>query len=255
MTKRTHLFFAIIFAGVLSGPVVAKEIIISAGQIPPHMTQDGTGREAEIISATLESCGHQAKFIVQPFPLRWDRYKNDPAVDAVATVADSYGLPGTQSVAYINYHDGVSVMGDRSPKSLDDLSGLNVVAFTGAESLLPRLKAARPTFQSYHETSDQPEQVRQLFAGRVDAVIGDGLIFANSVAQLRAQNQKQPHAEVRFHPIFAPTPYHMVFRDPALQQDFDRCYGVLKAAGKIDAINNAYLKDHRATLGRVYQGL
>lgn len=255
MTKKTHLLLATILAGILSGPAVAKEITISAGHIPPHMTQDGTGREAEIISATLESCGHRAKFIVQPFPQRWDRYKNDPAVDAVATVPDGYSLPGAQSVAYINYHDGVSVAGDRSPKNPDDLSGLNVVAFTGAESLLPRLKAARPTFQSYHETSDQPEQVRQLFSGRVDAVIGDGLIFANSIAQLRAQNQIKPHAEVRFHPIFAPTPYHMVFRDPALQQDFDRCYGLLKTVGKIDAINNAYLKNHRATLGRAYQGL
>ena len=232
---------------------MAKEIIISAGNIPPHMTQDGTGREADIISATLKACGHRAKFIVQPFPQRWDKYRNDPAVDAVATVPGNFGLPGAQSVTYINYHDGVSVVGDTAPKSLYDLSGLNVVAFTGAQSLLPGLQAARATFQSCHETSNQPEQVRRLFAGRIDAVIGDGLIFANSVARLRAQDQKELPA--RFHAIFAPTPYHMVFRDSTMQQDFDRCYHDLKAAGKIDAINDTYLTDHRATLGDTYQGL
>ena len=241
----------------------AKDIVVSAGHIPPHMTQDGKGREAEIISATLESCGYRAKFIVQPFTRHWDKYKNDTTIDAVATVPAGLDLPGAKSTTtYVNYHNGALILGARglTPQNLDDLSGLNVVAFAGANSILAGLKAAQARFKSYRETSDQLAQSRLLLSQRADAVIGDGMIFAEYLAQLQAQNKKKnlrfdPNQSVRFSAIFTPSPYHMVFRDPALQQDFDRCYAKLKETGKIDAINRAYVARYRATIGNAYQGL
>ncbi|MDX1738970.1 MAG: transporter substrate-binding domain-containing protein, partial [Alphaproteobacteria bacterium] len=177
-------------------------------------------------------------------------------------VPQGFGMDGFVSVPYVKFHNGVSVLSSSGmqPGSLSDLGGKKVVAFAGADSILPGVADAKSSMKSYTEKSDQLSQSRLLFAGRADAVLGDGLIFAEYNAQLReeAKNKKlpfDPNQEVSFYAIFDPTPYTMVFRSDDIQKDFDRCYGELKANGTIEAINTKYVDMHRDVVGTEYQGL
>ena len=246
----------------LSGPGQSKEIVIAAGELPPHIDEAGNGREAEIIKSSLEACGHTAKFVVKPFTRHWALYEKDKSVEAVTTVPVGMPLPGFASTPYIKFHNGVSVLSESglTPSSLSDLAGKKVVAFAGAEGILPGLKDASSQFKSYDEKADQLSQSRLLFAKRIDAVIGDGLIFSEYNAQLREQAKSKklsfdPSQSVKFYAAFDPTPYALVFRDEALQKDFDKCYGELKAAGTIDSINQSYIDKHKEVVGSEYQGL
>ena len=254
-----------VFAGaVLSfgGDVQAKPLTIVASNLPGHFDKDGMGREADIVRTTLNTCGHSVRFIVQPFTRHWDTFKTNFSIDAVTTVPDAVKLDGFQTDTYIKYHNGVSMLSssDLLPETVDDLKDKSVLAFMGALDILPGLRTASASFSGYAEKTDQLIQNRLLFANRVDAVVGDGLIFAEYSLQLRraAKNRSlgfDPDQKVRFFPIFEPTPYHMVFRDEGVQQDFDKCYAELKAAGKIDEINNRYIDKYSEFVGSTYQGL
>lgn len=79
---------------VFSNPAVAAEITVMAGDLPPMINQDGTGREAEIISAVLGHCGHSAVFKVQPFTRHWQSFEKGSG-DAVATVPLGMPTAGT----------------------------------------------------------------------------------------------------------------------------------------------------------------
>lgn len=179
------------------------------------------------------------------------------------TVPAGLDLPGTATRPYIQYQNGVSVLAERDLQidSLDDLAGLSVIAFQGAEDILPGLAAAVPTFGAYREVADQIIQSRLLFAGRTDAVIGDGLLFAAYNAELAASGTAQFDAgqfdagqPVTFAAIFAPTDYALHVRDPALAAAFDSCFAEAEADGTLGEINRRYVDRYRDVLGDQYLG-
>ncbi|MDX1736792.1 MAG: transporter substrate-binding domain-containing protein, partial [Alphaproteobacteria bacterium] len=195
------------------------------------------------------------------FTRHWESYKGDSSFDGVATVPSGFGLEGSESVAYVNYHNGVSSLKSKNltASSLNDLSGKSLVAFAGARQIIPGLDGAVNSFSSYSEKTDQIKQSRLLFSGRTDAVLGDALIFFNynDVLQKESANKKlgfDPHQEVSFSPIFDQTPYHMVFRDSALNDDFNRCFKELDEAGKIQEINKSFVSKYQSLVGSGYLG-
>ncbi len=253
---------SLIATGFASQIANAGEITVAAGNLPPHITKQGEGREAEIIRSSLEACGHTVKFVVQPFTRHWETYKTDENIDAVATVPIGLPLPGVASSHYISFHNGVSSLAAAKlkSKSLSDLSGKSVVAFAGAKGILPGLDTAISTFKSYTEKTDQIKQSRLLFSGRADAVLGDGLIFAEYNRTLQEQAKTKdlgfdPEQPVKFSAIMEATPYVMMFKDASVNDDFNRCYSELKSAGTIDAINNKYISKYKNVVGDEYNGL
>ena len=108
------------------------------------------------------------------------------------------------------------------------------------------------------KVAEQETQARLLFAGRADAIIGDGMIFAQFNQNLRRRASRgeampfDPMQTVRFKAIFPPSEYQMRFRDATVAADFDRCFTQLDEQGRIDAINRTYVDDYRATLGQQY---
>ena len=87
-----------------SHSAMAAEITVMAGDLPPMINQDGTGREAEIISTVLGHCGHTTTFVVQPFTRHWQSFENGSG-DAVATVPVGMPTAGTQTQAGPQGHD------------------------------------------------------------------------------------------------------------------------------------------------------
>lgn len=255
--------FSVILAAALPmepSPAAARPVTVLAPELPPMMTGDGTGREASIIAETLAACGHEARFKVVPFGRHWNDFRDGAQVDAVTTVPAGMEMPGARSAPYILYQNGASVLKSSglTVKSLADLAGKRVITFAGAPDVLPGLRAAIPSFGDFRERADQMVHSNLLFAGRVDAVLADGLIFAEYNRQLQDKAKAggglpfDPAQPVQFTAIFPPTPYSMVFRDESLRGDFDRCLAELKAAGRIDAIDKAAVARYSATVGDQY---
>ena len=257
-TKTLPMLAALALALLqVPGRADADQVTILAGDLPPMVNAAGTGREAEVITSVMERCGHSVTFEIQPFTRHWKSYESGKG-DGVATVPLGMPLPGHQSESYIQYQNGVSSLADSGGHygELAALSGKSVIAFMGASEIIPGLKAAVPSFQSYKEIADQIGQSRMIFGHRVDAVIGDGMIFAEYNRQLREQSDLMfdPNQDVTFQAIFAPSDYGMNFRSEALTADFNRCYAEAKADGSLDAINRKWADRFRETLGTQYLG-
>lgn len=258
--------FAIVFLGalLLGVPLAqARDIYILAPELPPMMDATGKGREAALITETLAACGHNVSFRVVPFTRHWADYKVDASGgDAVTTVPVGMELPGYATTEYIQYQNGASVLkaSGLAVTALAGLQGKRVTAFAGGKDILPGLKGAIPSFAAYREVADQLVHSNALFAHRVDAILGDGLIFAEYNRQLQDMVRAgenlafDPNQDVVFTAIFPPSSYHMVFREEALRDDFNRCFARLHKNRRIDTINRAAVEPFRATVGEQYLG-
>ena len=230
---------------------------IAAPTLPPHVTADGQGREAQIIRETLQACGHEVRFQTAAFGSHWRRYRQRETLDAVTTVPEGKKLPGHMSQPYVRYQNGVSVLesADIQVDELSDLKGRDIVTFQDGIEILG-LSDRRDMFATVHEVADQEVHSRLLFAGRVDAVLSDGLIFAAFNRRLREAGDVSfdPDQKVRFTAVVPPTAYRMAFRDAGLRDAFDRCFQKLKAGGRIEAINTEHISRFRETVGKQYLG-
>ncbi|SMH44386.1 substrate-binding periplasmic protein [Azospirillum agricola] len=265
MASRVGRTFGILGLAVLAvaghaPAATARTLTILAPELPPMVAADGTGREVSIIAETLAACGHTAVFKIVPFGRHWIDFRDGAAVDAVSTVPAGMAMPGARSVPYIRYQNGASVLkaGGLKVASLADLAGKRVVTFSGAPDVLPGLREAIPSFADFRERADQLVHSNLLFAGRVDAVLADGLIFAEYNRQLREKAGSggglpfDPAQDVVFTAIFPPTPYAMMFRDDALRGEFDRCHGDLVKSGRADAIDRDAIARYSSTVGDQY---
>lgn len=261
--KLERFCFLLVILGYLFLPlkIQAAELNIISAILPPNMNQQGEGREADIITETLASCGHSVQFKAQPFTRHWDTYRNNTQYDAVTTVPSDLELPGARSDIYIEYHNGLSTLKEANLKlsSLSDLKDLRVIAFKGAKDMLPGLKEIIPTMKSYKEDARQINQSRLLFAKRTNVVLGDGLIFAAYNADLRAQSQSEslgfnPNQQVTFKAMFKPNGLTMMFRNSNMRDEFNKCFRQLQTTGRIQKINTKYIDQYRNTVGREYLG-
>lgn len=251
------LFASGVVAVIVAFPASADEITVMAGDLAPMFLKDGKGREAEIITAALEKCGHTAKFEIQPFTRHWESY-NSGKGDAVATVPVGMPIEGTATSEYIRYQNGVSYLTDSNADfgKIEDLKGKKVIGFKGAESIIPGLADHTGSFADYREVTDQITQSRTLFGKRVDAIIGDGMLFAEYNSQLRSQNglKFDPNQPVTFKAVFDSSPYAMAFRNAGHAADFDRCFKEIEADGTVAAINKTWVDKYRDSLGNSYLG-
>lgn len=243
-------------AALISTHAIAAEVEVLVGDLPPMVNQDGSGREAEIISATLEHCGHTAKFTIQPFTRHWQSFESGKG-DAVATVPVGMPTGGTQTAPYVAYQNGISFLKSSGLQvtALGDLDGTRIVAFEGASNIIPGLSGATGGFKSYREMADQETQSKLLYGKRVDGIVGDGMLFAEFARQLQeagAASGVDASQPIEFRAIFEPTPYGMSFRDPAIAADFDRCFAELEAEGKIAEINSRWTDKYREALSDNY---
>jgi len=238
---------------LVATPATARTVTILLGNVPPNVDRNGHGREIEIISRIADACGWTPIFRIEPYGRHWRSFQ-DGAGDAVGTVPPGLDLGGTHTASYITYRNGVSVLASRGihPTSLDDLADLSIVAFMGAHTAIPGLTEAKEHFFSYQEIADQMIHSRLLFAGRVDAVLGEGMIVAEYNHRLAKTDRDRfdTTQPVIFTPIFAPTHHEMVFRDPALAEAFNGCLDAV--SDDLPAITAQYANRYRDVIGDAY---
>jgi ABC-type amino acid transport substrate-binding protein len=238
----------------------ANDIHMVAPNIPPHFNHMGNGRIGDVIRATLARCGHQVRFTMVPFGRHWKEYKDSTAFDGLATAEAGQSFPGFSTRPFMHLQDGATVMAARGLQevsTVSDLKGRHVVAFPNASEILG-IERDVPAFASYAERSNRYDQIRPLFADRVDAILADGLITAHFIGVLadEARAGREPEIDPSRRPvfrrIFQAGPQRLYFRDQTVAADFDRCFRQLLSEGEVDRLVQPYLDRYRAIVGDQY---
>ena len=245
---------------VLTITANAKDIQMVAPIIPPHFDEQGKGRIGDVIKATLARCGHNVSFTMVPFGRHWKEYQDTSNIDGLATAEADQTFPGFSTLPFMHLQDGATVMatkGLQGIKTVAELQGRRVVAFPDARKILG-IEGNIAKFASYAERSNRFDQLRPLFADRVDAVLADGLITAHFIGVLKdnAGAGKEPEIDLSrqplFRKIFGEGPQRLYFRDESIANGFDRCFKQLLSKGDVERLVGPYMDKYRSVVGDQY---
>lgn len=238
----------------------ADQIRMIVPNIPPHFDGQGNGRIGDVIRATLSACGHEVSFAAVPFGRHWKDYVDNPAFDALATAEADQTFPGTSTLPFMHLQDGATVLvgsGLERAVEMESLFGRRIVAFPNADRILG-IEASVSRFKSFKMRANRFDQIRPLFARRVDAIFADGLITAHFITVLRSRAMAgeepdiDPSPPVAFRRIFPPGPQRLYFREESLAHDFDRCFRQLLDSGEVLRITRPYVDRYRDILDDQY---
>lgn len=223
--RLTPIFTTIALAlSAWSGQVTAApELRIGIGLTkPPYIMEGGeTGLEYDIVDEALQAGGYKMVAISLP-PARALALMQVGQLEGMTTITEGIGGKGYFSNDYIAYQNVAITLKQRNIKlsRIADLSRYSIAAFQNATLILsPEYAAAVAGHTDYREYPQQLTQNKLLYAGRVDIVIGDRLVFHHLTQHIsRGVDTSQP---ITIHPLFPPTPRKAVFRDEKVRNAFN----------------------------------
>lgn len=161
----------------------ADEVRMAFGEkIPPFcFPETNSGIEIEVIAEALAvGGGHRLKPVYYPFarvPVAFKAGEVDAAMtDLGEDMQPHGGHYGDPAVFYDNVFITLRSRGLQIRRP-EDLKGLSVIAFQGADKRYPEWLGPVKQAGNYHEQNDQSLQVRMLNDGRHDVVLSDRSIF------------------------------------------------------------------------------
>ena len=259
--RYLRLVFAIFYSAILSGETASsKALEIVVPYLPPQFLQDGSGRAGDVVQATLNRCGHAVRFTSVPFGRHWRRYRNEPTFDGLGTAEGDQTFPGFSTKPFIRFQDGATTLkgsGFDAFTNVQQFHGSRIGTFIDAEKILG-IEDSVPKFSAFQQRTNRFDLIRPLFAGRIDAIFGDGLITEYFIELLKNNSQAGIEIDIydgkmsSFRKIFNPVSQRLYFRDEAIADDFDRCYQILLDSGEIEQITNPYVDQFRHQLGDQY---
>jgi polar amino acid transport system substrate-binding protein len=144
---------------------------------------------------------------------------------------------------YITYHNFAMTLASRGMHigRVDDLAGKTIIAFQNARQYLGSDFAKVVTDSpGYREVAEQYQQNLALFAGQVEVVVADRNIFQWYNRDARVTQAVDATQPVTYHNIFAPTGYHLAFRDVTVRDAVNDALTTLKTSGRYDAVMEQY---------------
>jgi polar amino acid transport system substrate-binding protein len=226
----------------------ADEVTMAFGDsLPPYiLAESNSGIEIDVVSAALA----YRKHVLVPRYLPMARITaafRDRQVDAVMMDVgedlSKYGHYAEPPVLYDNVFITLKQRGIRIRKP-SDLDKLTVMSFVGAAARYPEWLGRGTKGGLHKERNNQAVQPVLLNLGRYDVVLSDRNIYKYYELMERRRNaafHAQPVEEHAF-TVENPRHYRPVFRDPAIQRDFDEGLKYLKKSGRYQAIFDRYLK-------------
>lgn len=236
--------FSVLLSFIVCTPIDAKEISFGMREVAPYAIKTETGAaglDTEIIAAALAERGHRLAVKFYPFARLIATFNDNKEIEAAAPVVPRFNLTGTLTEPFITYRNiGLSLaQAHLNVATLADLAHLQIIAFQNARNALgPEFAAAIAQNNRYREESSQQLSVKVLFNGRADLIIGERRIFRHLINDPTTEINKS--IETVEHPLFEPTHYSVIFRDPALAEDFNAGLAAIKASGLYDAILQKY---------------
>ncbi len=230
----------------LAAPVSAQaaEIIMAVGRsLPPYVIVDEwRGLEYDVVREALELEGHT----IAPRFMAYARVVKElesGMVDAAMTMRPDTGVHAHYSDSHVTYRNYAITLAKRNLtiNSPAELAGKTVMAFQNATLYLgAEFKAMAERNPGYREEAKQAVQPTLLYLDRIDAVVADRNIFGWFANTPDVKGKADTSQALRFHPIFAPTHYHVAFRDPALRDSFNRGLRKLRESGQYAKITARY---------------
>jgi polar amino acid transport system substrate-binding protein len=222
---------------VLTGSAAAwaDEIVVGLRAVAPYVVVSPTGAvsglEYDIIREALAARGHVLRPVLLPLARLVATFR-DGGVAAAAPILASHQSGGYLSHSYLTYHNVVMSLASTplALKSVQDLQGLSLVAFQTARTVLgPEFAAAVAGNPRYREEAQQVTQIRLLFSGRVQAVVGEQKILQALIAAPGSGVDATQATTV--YPLFPPTQYCVAFHDAQQAADFDAGLDAIRADG------------------------
>jgi len=237
------LSFLVVSFFVMSGCVFAETLKIGIGiSKPPYVIQEhNAGAEYEIVERALKLAGYEMKPRYIPL-LRIGHEIKAGVLDGGMNMRAHLPIEGYFSEVVMNYHNYAVTRADSPLKlhRLNDLSDKSVLAFQNAQNLLgDAFNEAIKNNDKYFELTNQALQVRMLDAGRVEVVIADFRIFLYFKKEIELETGEIYH--VKFHRLFEPTPYRVVFKSRHIRDLFDKSLLEMKQTGEYDRILAKYI--------------
>ncbi len=243
-----HLKLAIACAALFSGVAIAavteaKEVRVGMGlPKPPYILESGTaGLDVEIAKAALIAGGYKLVGVMLP-QARALAMLQSGQLDGLLSITIDIGGHDHFTVDYVTYQNVATTLTSRKLeiRQVEDLAKYSVAAFQNASVVLgKRFKDVAGVHKSYNEYSVQSTQGKLLFAGRVDVVVGDHLIFRHYSDRLAPEFDARQ--AVTHHRIFPESPRKAVFRDAQVRDGFNAGLKIIRANGTYDAIMAQYL--------------
>lgn len=214
---------------------------------PPYVMENpSAGIDLDIIRAVFASVGMSVEYIHAPIS-RVEFLLSEGRIDAMTTFRSSAEQCSNSDI-FSHWHDGVSVQLSLASQvtSLEDLKGLRVGMFPGAERVLASIIGDYvPTFGSKVTIFRTPLVLRMLRYGRIDAYIGDFWVLDHAArtekdAEEQAENEINDGLPYKTVVAFPPTPRQLCFRDDRLRQMFNEGLRQLLASDQIGQIQRLY---------------
>lgn len=224
--------------------------VIFSGSTPPYVIKEhDNGIVIDIVREALAPKGYTVKPVYLPIG-RGAKMFAEHKVDATSIIKKSSGLKNAYySDYFMQYHNHAFAL--KTPgrrvhiESIDDLAGLDVIAFQYADRYLGeafgKVVANNPR---YREFADQETQVRMLLKGRTDVAVMDRSIFEFYRRKLIAEGEVSADIEVERFDLFPPSKYRTAFVDSQVRDDFEAGMKVIRDTGRYDEIYRFYTEKY-----------
>ena len=234
-----------------------KELTLRVGRIlPPYLISEnlkGTGQrgaEIDIISEALAFEGYRVVIVrkSQKPPQLHDeigkRYQAKRSLgDIEMSMPVGNELGACYSKPYIYYRNAAMSLSSRRliVDGIDDLQGRRVTGIQSSIEIVgTNFANLLSEISAFGEVGGHREQSVLLFNGISDFVVGEVNIFNWLEDNRSASDQDHKTPSIAVHPIFGPSPKHLVFRDRTVCRHFNRGLKHLKENGRYQEILNAY---------------
>ena len=242
---RNHILIFTLLLFSLS--IKASEVSVAFGEtIPPFVIPEGhSGIEVDIVREALAVRGHILKPIYMPvarIPLTFKNRKVDVIMMDVGTdIKLLGGYYGNPAVSY----DNVFITLKKNKiviKKPEDLAGLRINSFIGAQKRYPRWLGKLST-EKYIEKNDQSSQPLLLSLGRYDVILSDRNIFKyhSLISQKNPRFKNFPIEEHDFVTV-KPKDYRPVFYSKKIRDDYNFGLNSITKSGLVKNIYDNYLK-------------
>ncbi|WP_147693021.1 substrate-binding periplasmic protein [Vogesella mureinivorans] len=205
------------------------------------------GIAVELLREALQAEGLALHPVYYPVARRMAMFRRNEvdAIYDISPLAQKHAnLPGTLGRPLHTFDNLAMALHKRKLKldSTADLVGLNILAWDGAQNDMPdsfdRLEAVSQGH--YNETGDQRQQVKSLYAGRVDVILADRLVLDWYRKHLRGEAGVDVRQPVDIFAILPPREATVLWRDPILRQRMDYRLREMKSDGRYNAIFRRY---------------
>jgi len=245
MNQKKFLVYLIVLISFLLevfNNAYAQKIKVAIGlSLPPYVIKENnTGMELDIVRKSLKVMGYEIKtryVVLKNVPLIYRTNK----VDCAMTVNENLDVNGFFSDEVIIYQNYAITLAE-SPliiKSISDLKNKKIIAFQNANKYLgDEFANVVEKNDDYFEAKNQLNQVKLLQKKRYDIAISDINIFKYFKKQI-----PKLVFDVKFHAIFPPNPYKVVFHEKKIRDKFNEGLKYLRKTGEYEYIINSYIKD------------